>query len=389
MKKTVLFLSLLTWVLFGFAESRVWVSPLEIKPGEHSFLRINYEFDEGHIISNYQLKVNLPEGVTVDGTDVVLGSCHTAHTGSIVNNVLVVTSMNVVLQGTSGVLVEIPVVADNNLTVGDELEVTLENVKLGQTNQTSINSTGIEADVEIVDYTLLDENAITVPAASATDKKVKVKRTIKGGEWSTICLPFDMSEQQVKDVFGADVQIAEFDSYSVETEGSNVTGITINFEEVDLSDGFWGNTPYVIKTSEDISEFTLTTTVAPADEIEATYSNGSGPNKKTGKFIGTYQAETAVPENALFLSGNKFYYSAGKTRMKGFRGYFTFNKVLTEASSANARIQMAFDETTDVKELKSSRIEGLKSCYNLKGQRVEKPVKKGVYIRDGKKVVVK
>ena len=76
--------------------------------------------------------------------------------------------------------------------------------------------------------------------------------------------------------------------------------------------------------------------------------------------------------------------------MKGFRGYFTFNKVLTEASSAASRIRMSYDdETTSVKELKSSRIEGLKSCYNLKGQRVEKPVKKGVYIRDGKKVVVK
>lgn len=385
MKKTVLFLSLLTWVLFGFAESRVWVSPLEIKPGEHSFLRINYEFDEGHIISNYQLKVNLPEGVTVDGTDVVLGSCHTAHTGSIVNNVLVVTSMNVVLQGTSGVLVEIPVVADNNLVVGTQLSGNLENVKLGQTDQTSINSTGIQFDVDIVDYILLDENSITEPVASETAKKVKVKRTIKAGEWSTICLPFDMTEDRFYEIFGNDAKLAYFTGYSPTKVDNNVTGITINFEDEDFSEGFIGNYPYMIKISNDVSAFTLTTSIGP-DEVKAGYKPGK---KEIGRFIGKYQAETLVPVDNLFLSGNKFYYSAGKTKMKAFRAYFDLDDVLAEVTSANSRVFMSFGDETKVVELKDGRIEGLKSCYNLKGQRVEKPVKKGVYIRDGKKVVVK
>jgi len=385
MKKTVLFLSLLTWVLFGFAESRVWVSPLEIKPGERGNLRINYEFDNGHIISNYQLKVNLPEGVTVDGTNVVLGSCHTTHTGSIVNNILVVTSMNVVLQGTSGVLVEIPVVADNNLVVGTQLSGNLENVKLGQTDQTSINSTGIQFDVDIVDYILLDENSITEPVASATAKKVKVKRTIKAGEWSTICLPFDMTEDRFYEIFGNDAKLAYFTSYSPTKVDNNVTGITINFEDEDFSEGFTGNYPYMIKISNDVSAFTLTTSIEP-DEVKAGYKSGK---KEIGSFIGTYQAETLVPANNLFLSGNKFYYSAGKTKMKAFRAYFDLDDVLAEVTSANSRVFMSFGDETKVVELKDGRIEGLKSCYNLKGQRVEKPVKKGVYIRDGKKVVVK
>ena len=120
MKKALFILSLLVTALQGFAESRVWVSPLEIMPGEKGYLRVNYEFDAGHTICNYQMKVNLPDGVTVDGTSVVLGSCHTGHTGSIVNDVLVVTSMNAVLQGTSGVLVEIPVVADGRNEVGGQ-----------------------------------------------------------------------------------------------------------------------------------------------------------------------------------------------------------------------------------------------------------------------------
>lgn len=386
MKRTVLLLSLLTWALLGFAESRVWVSPLEIKPGERGNLRINYEFDNGHIICNYQMKVNLPEGVTVDGTNVVLGNCHTTtHTGSIVNNILVVTSMNVVLQGTSGVLVEIPVVADNNLVVGTQLSGNLENVKLGQTDQTSINSTGIQFDVDIVDYILLDENSITEPVASETAKKVKVKRTIKAGEWSTICLPFDMTEDRFYEIFGNDAKLAYFTGYSPTKVDNNVTGITINFEDEDFSAGFTGNYPYMIKVSNDVSAFTLTTSIGP-DEVKAGYKLGK---KEIGRFIGKYQAETLVPVDNLFLSGNKFYYSAGMTKMKAFRAYFDLDDVLAEVKSANSRVFMSFGDETKVVELKDGRIEGLKSCYNLKGQRVEKPVKKGVYIRDGKKVVVK
>lgn len=388
MKRTVLFLSLLTWTLLGFAESRVWVSPLEIKPGEHSYLRINYEFDKGHIISNYQLKVNLPDGVTVDGTSVVLGSCHTAHTGSIVNNVLVVTSMNVVLQGTSGVLVEIPVVADNNLVVGTQLSGNLENVKLGQTNQTSINSTGIQFDVNVVDYILLDENSITAPAASATAKKVKVKRTIKANEWSTICLPFAMTDAQLSAAFGSDAEMAYFTSYNPIKVGSDVTSINIVLEDNPLSYTLYANYPYVIKTTSNISEFELTTTIEPA-AVVAEYTTGSGPGKKTlGSFIGTYQAETLVPANSLFLSGNKFYYSTGKTKMKAFRAYFTFQDILAEMTNANTRIAFSFDDATDVKELKNSRTEELKSYYNLNGQRVSLP-KKGLYVHDGKKVIIK
>ena len=94
---------------------------------------------------------------------------------------------------------------------------------------------------------ILDENSTVAPTAQ-TSVNVKVKRTIKANEWSTLCLPFDMTEAQVKTVFGNDVQLKEFISYDVTKEGNNVTGITINFEDADLSDGFYGNYPYIIKT---------------------------------------------------------------------------------------------------------------------------------------------
>lgn len=384
MKKALFILSLLVTSLQGFAESRVWVSPLEIMPGEKGYLRVNYEFDAGHTICNYQMKVNLPDGVTVDGTSVVLGSCHTGHTGSIVNNVLVVTSMNAVLQGTSGVLVEIPVVADGSLTAGTKLEGNLENVKLGQTNETSINSTGITFDVDIVDYILLDEDAITAPQTSSA-KKVKVKRTIKAGEWSTLCLPFDMTADEVKSIFGNDVKLACFVGYGTTKDGSDVTGININFEEDDLSEDFSGNYPYMILTSNDITEFTITKALNFDDVVEV-YK----PGKKTmGQFIGTYQAETVVPENSLFISDNKYYYSKGKTKMQGFRAYFALQDILSNVANAATRITMSFGgETTGIQEVRGSSV-NMEGIYDLQGRQVTNPVKKGLYIKNGKKTVIK
>lgn len=385
MKKALFILSLLVTALQGFAESRVWVSPLEIMPGEKGYLRVNYEFDAGHTICNYQMKVNLPDGVTVDGTSVVLGSCHTGHTGSIVNDVLVVTSMNAVLQGTSGVLVEIPVVADGSLTAGTKLEGNLENAKLGQTDETSINSTGITFDVDIVDYILLDENSITAPPSSATTKKVKVKRIIKAGEWSTLCLPFDMTADEVKSIFGNDVKLAYFVGYDTTKDGSDVTGININFEEDDLSEDFSGNYPYMILTSNDITEFTITKALNFDDVVEV-YKSGK---KTMGQFIGTYQAESIVPENSLFISNNKFYYSKGKTKMQGFRAYFTLQDILSNVANAATRITMSFGgETTGIQEVRGSSV-NMEGIYDLQGRRVKKALKKGLYIKNGKKTVIK
>jgi hypothetical protein len=291
--------------------------------------------------------------------------------------------------GTDGEIATLTISIDAAVEAED-YPIYLRNMKLTETDINNFYTTNeIETSVTVTGpadgRVILRETATSLPVVDETEEvDVVVYRTLKAGEWSTICLPFDMDEDQLKEFFGDEVQLAKFDKYTATKTGSDVTGITISFTAVDLADdGFEANVPYIIKPSktEDITSFELTTMVA-ADDVK------DGSNKK-GWFYGTYEAETVVPENSLFLNGNKFYYSTGKTKMKAFRAYFTLPVVLADVSNASSRIALSFEETTDVKELKSSRIEGLKSYYNLKGQRVEAPVKKGLYIRDGKKMVIK
>ena len=232
--------------------------------------------------------------------------------------------------------------------------------------------------------TVLDENLTTPPTSSEENVDIKVKRTINAKEWSTICLPFAMTEVQVKDAFGKDVALKDFVSYECEYDvENNVAGININFTDVDLTDGIQANHPYLIKTPRKITAFMANSTIEPDSE------NAAIGNDVQGWFKGVYEAQTVLEANTLFLSGNKFWYSAGKTKMKAYRAFFEFIDVLASIKDAGAKVCMAFENIpTSIKTIKSkpysSGVFSIEGTYM--GNHLEK-LPKGIYIVNGKKVI--
>ena len=100
-------------------------------------------------------------------------------------------------------------------------------------------------------------------------------------------------------------------------------------------------------------------------------------------FTGIYEP-TLIAANDLFVAtGNKLQPSDGSGKLKGFRAYFK-----NEGSSARS-INFVVDggETTGIIAIDGTVIEN-GSAYTLGGQRVAQPTK-GLYIVNGKKVVVK
>ena len=238
---------------------------------------------------------------------------------------------------------------------------------------------------------VLDENGTeTIEAAQHTN--VLVKRTIHAGEWSSICLPFAMTESQVRACFGDDVQLANFTGCesTYDQAGENIVGLTVTFENAPAMEA---NHPYIIKVSGDITKFKLAgVDVAPGEANASVGCNGKteGGETRYNRFVGTYHAATEVPALCLFLSGNKFWYSTGKTKMKAFRAYFDFYYVLSSVTEENAgaRIAMSFDDTvTNICENEDAN-RGTRggAIYNLRGQRLSKPGK-GLHIIDGKLVI--
>jgi hypothetical protein len=274
-----------------------------------------------------------------------------------------------------------------------EYDVTLSAITFGYgfTDKDIAPDVTFKVKVVAAHTVVLDETSAITPEA-ATGVNVRVKRTISANQWSTICLPFAMSEAQVKEAFGEDVQLGDFTGYETTEDGEAITGINVKFTAATAIEA---NHPYIIKVSQAVSEFTADGVDIDPDEAKVEYDNGlTGKKRKVlGSFVGTYVADFDFYNDAenypLFLSGNRFYYATENTKhMKAFRGYFDFVDYLPEAENASTRILMSFNsETTSVKEISNHKSQS-SNIYDLQGRSVLTP-SKGLYIKDGRKEVIK
>ena len=303
------------------------------------------------------------------------------------------------IAGTTGTIIRVTIQADASLAVNSSHTCQLTAINLTEPDETKHTPDPISFEVTIDEpddgRIKLDETSTTAPVASDGEVDVKVKRTIKANEWSTICLPFSMDEDQLKAAFGEDVELAEFDDYEQVKTGDDVTGLIVNFEDVDLAeDGLYANYPYIIRTSKDITTFTVIATIDPNEEdAVAEYTNGkSGPKKVVyGRMKGTLHAGDANPADNIFLNGSKFWYSTGATTIKAFRAYFWFQDVLSGDGEAKLRVTVD-NEVVSIEGVGASNIvKG--TIYNVNGQLMGTDIDinnlpKGVYMVDGKKVVI-
>jgi hypothetical protein len=408
MKQKFLF-SLTTWLISmscSLADNFV-INPVTIPQGGEVEVPIGYLFDSGKTFVGFQLSIGLPEGVsTVKDDDSLpvyvmdatsLGTSFNI-TATVDNGFAALPKVTTTtIKGTSGTLITISLAADASLDEGSMLTAAVTKAMF-----TSKDADGNLASVDIPDFTFnitigepddgrikFDETTVKLPTYTVGEKgDVTLKRTIKANQWSTIVLPFNLTKANATAVFGSDVEFAKFSGFEVDygDDEENVVplGITINFSSysIPVRGNLAGGTPVLIKTSKDINEIKL-------DQV--TMTGGVLNEEKTdeygtpGKFTGTL-IKTTVPANCLFLNSNKFYYSTGNTKIKGFRGWLELGAVLNQETDFGVKLVIDDSETT---------IEGLSildadgSLYDLSGRKVSKTGKYGVYIVNGKKVIVK
>ena len=82
--------------------------------------------------------------------------------------------------------------------------------------------------------------------------------------------------------------------------------------------------------------------------------------------------------------GGKFWYSKGNVNVKAFRGYFVFDTI--DVDYDTARMDITFDDATGIKNV--GHAANAEKYYDLSGRVVSKPGK-GIYVRNGQKMVVK
>lgn len=369
----------------------IYVEPLSAEAGDQ--VVVSFKMKNSPTVKGFQFDLYLPDGVSVVASSQKLNAARKPDTdqslsfslqGDGAYRFLSGNMEYMSFKGTDGEVFTAIINIENTVAVGDHAihlkAMTLsEGTKAGDKSystediETTLTITGI-SDGSVK----LNENSTTLPI-SKNGATVKVTRTITAGNWSTICLPFEMETDQVTDAFGTGVQFYQIQKYAVEEDNITITFKKFTDWEDDVLEA---NTPYLIKTTKDVSEFTVSGVKLNPKEEDAEVS------KSSGKFIfkGVLHAGTIIPADYLFLNKNKFYYSTGATTIKGFRGYF-YIEDFSSSSAPNININIEGENVTNIEGL--NIIDGEGRIYNLKGQHVENPTEKGVYIKNGKKVVIK
>ena len=213
-----------------------------------------------------------------------------------------------------------------------------------------------------------DDTVSKIEANNGKTIDVKLTRSLKAGVWNTICLPFDVTAEQIKNILKAEGMVREY-------ADDDATAQTITFKKVEGN--MKAGEPYLIKPTEDITSLAF-------EGVTITAVEGNLQGKAYGicGTLGKYAMKTDGTELFLNAAGKFVAPAAATNTMKGFRAYFI------SLLGAGAKINID-GETTGINNIETEATVNGK-VYNLNGQYVGNSLnglKKGIYVVNGKKVI--
>ena len=159
------------------------------------------------------------------------------------------------------------------------------------------------------------------------------------------------------------------------------------------------DTPYLIKPGEGKGEYEFNGqdvdyTPFDASPSLAVAGGKKGPEQYTSSFQGTYTNQK-IPTFAYYLKNNRFYYMPGVNTSLGWKAYGGIIYVSDESNAEQGAKVSIFDMTigepgvaTGIESYQMETNTSDQLLYNLAGQQVRQP-KRGIYVRNGKKIIIK
>ena len=212
----------------------------------------------------------------------------------------------------------------------------------------------------------LNENS-NYTVTPESDSYVHLTRGIKADNWSTIVLPFALTNAQLTSAFGTNVKVAEL---------TNSDATTLNFNTVTST---VANQPYAIKVSSSDS-YSGTATINGVTIVNDTPTQ----SVTNWDFVGTYSNGT-ITAGDYYFKDNQLRKATGTQTIKPFRAYLHYT-----GSGSTAPNFVIDGNVTGIAHISADGQMNLEegAFYNMNGQRVAQPTK-GLYIVNGKKVIIK
>lgn len=270
----------------------------------------------------------------------------------------------------------------------------------------------------------------TVNLSEKSQKKYKenltmyFQRSFVEGEWNSLIMPVNLTKAQFDEAFGSDAKLAKANKV-YDSNGNLVIGFSLVEEDKNNANSAYlvANTPYIINISKKTAlKGAITIDAGPisgeiykvdnslaAGGVTFTYDNDKATNpieqnfpvdqaittkwRMTDlKFIGSYDKHQNLKAGNYIWNNGDLYLTKNTHWMKGYRCWLapTWNG----SATGNAKL-LTFGfgngETTGIDMPSMGNTSGSTKVYNLNGQRVDNMlgVQPGIYIVNGKKVVVK
>lgn len=240
-----------------------------------------------------------------------------------------------------------------------------------------------------------NEETLYMYAGKKAHSVTLADRTLfKDGKWNTLCLPFSLSAEQIAAngyFAGATLKTLDADAKN----GFDTTDGTLYLSFKDATE-IEAGVPYLVKweSGEPITDPVFEGVTVSSTAAQAVESTTAG--LESIQMVGCYSpvSVTADDKSILFLGdANTLYYSTIDRQIRSCRAYFSVPYIKNNAGAKARAFALSFDgedvtgilgvsaDSTDVKD-------GV--WYSLDGVRLSgKPTQRGLYINNGKKVVIK
>lgn len=219
---------------------------------------------------------------------------------------------------------------------------------------------------------------------------LKDRTLVKDGNWNTLCLPFALSNFNGTPLQGATVM-----KFKTETSKFENGTLTLNFQS---ANNIEAGKPYIVKWNNDDPienpEF-VGVTVKNTAAMTITTNNPGDVS-----FVGSYNPVNIGSEDKtkLYMGVNSdnestLYYPSGAMTIGACRAYFQLNNGIVAGDLANGvrSIVLNFDdEATGIVSIAQETEIVKDGWFSLNGMKLDKqPTTKGLYIQNGRKVIVK
>ena len=247
-----------------------------------------------------------------------------------------------------------------------------------------------ESDVRLVDYILLDETSNDIQDIISDNKgkivNIKLKRALQNG-WNTICLPFAMSDEEIRETFGEGTLVEQL------TGVGNSDGVcTLTFSKT--TGGIEAGKAYLIKPASGAPATVLSfrsKQMADGDKEETEEFSVTGASG-TLCFQGNYARKALISDGTTdglyFTQNNKIYRVASGSSVI-MNGFHCFIRTSEPNALSAARMVHNDGSTTDLRLVEVGSTADGQRVYNLQGMQADEKAGRGVYIKNGRKFVRK